>query len=837
MSGRPSSIRQRILATIAVASVLSFPAVSRADTIDDVQNALVSVTNFVASGVSDEMVIMSWDRNSVLAGTFRIEKSLDEAGPYSKVVIVGDNTCAASNKCITQYRFGPPASAQPFFLRVVPLLSAGVPKSTIGGVNIDGTDPESRPILFEGKPSLPDPVLLGPRSPSDVRCNGGGPLACVNVNSVTITWTDNSDEDVFWIMRGRGATNVQYGAREHASVPANTTTFAEVIPEYGVFFSYRVVAVRERAIPRLSGSIDMERSFSNSSGSSSSGGGGSTEVTVETAQVPPPSDPSGLTATFTPPSTVSLVWIDGAPVGFPYIDEDGWFIEQTVGNADFASPYATQHTRAPLLGQGSVAFETTVPPNTLRCYRVRAYRATTTYTAPAYSGFTNTVCMGAVPSAPIQLTANALRNDLVRLNWVDTSDAEQFFVVQRCNGVCTSSGPWATIAASVPMNTTTYDDTTTTGLTTYSYRVFAENPSGRSASSPIRSVTTPGAPLPAPSSLLATATGSREITLTWNNPSVGQSGTRIEWRNEQGVYSQLTSVGPSVSLHVDTQSLSAYQERCYRLRTISGQSVSDPSNVSCATTSGPAKPNGDPTGLTATVVSNTEVQLAWTDAATNESGFDVEVIAWTHLGCPQTSTGIPFKKLTTVSARSGTGVVSVRIASLVPHTAHMFRVRAVNLDGQSEYSNISGCAQTFGPLLPIFIDPEEHADTEAMRCDFTIKEPMTGPDGAGGMRVYVNAYVPATNVAHTDTLWVINSGGTVPGSEHAPERNHYIKSPGDGLTVNATDQTWTITYQFRRGIRYRIIATGYGLLSPYYMGATNEVRDVTVLADCPTSGI
>ncbi|MFP5225187.1 MAG: fibronectin type III domain-containing protein [Actinomycetota bacterium] len=828
MSGRPSSIRCKIAtAFVLVASLTAVPSVSQADPIDDVQNLLVSVSNFVASGVSEEMVIVSWQRESLLAGSFRIEKATDEAGPYTKVVVVGSSICGPNGNCVTQVKFGPPASPTPFFLRVVPLLSVGVPDIKAGGLDIRGTDPESRPVLLEGKPSEPDPVMLGPRKPTDVKCNGGGALSCVNVNSVTITWTDNSDEDVFWIMRGRGATNVDFGSKERAVIPANQTSFSEFIDEYGVFYSYRVVAVRERAIPRLSGAIDTERSFSN----------GAPEVTVETAPVAPPSDPSGLTATFTPPSTVELSWIDGVAPGFNYIDEDGWFIEQTIGNADYTSPLASQHTRAPLIGQGSVSFTTSVPPNTLRCYRVRGYRATTTFTAPAYSGYTNTVCMGAPPSSPIGLRATALRNDLVRLDWNDTSNAETNFVVQRCNGVCTSSSAWVDLDTGVPADTVTYDDTTTVGLTTYSYRVFAENPSGRSAPSNIRTVTTPAAPIAAPTSLLATATGSREITLTWNDPITGESGFRIEFKDFDGLFKPLNSVGANVTLYVDTESLSANQTRCYRVRTIMAQQVSDPSNVSCATTLPPAAANGAPTNLTATVVSNTEIQLDWNDTATNESRFEVEAIEWTHLACPQNGTGIPFTKKVDVNKFSGTGSVSYRVSGLVPHTAYIFRVRAANFDGPSAYSNDTGCAQTFGPIRPTFLDPEENADTEAMRCDFTVKEPVVGPDGAGGLRVYVNAYVPATNVAHTDTLWAINAGGTVPGSQHAPDRNHYIKQPGNGLTVNAADQSWTISYQFRRGIRYRLIVTAYGLNAPYYASASNEVRDVTVLADCPTSGI
>lgn len=824
MRGRsPSSIKKRLLAAAVTVSSLAPMAAVHADPLDDVQNLLLAVEGFSATGIGEEQILVTWTRVTVLARAFRIEYSRDEAGPYVRVPnggTVGDGVCDQRGRCITQIKLGPPADPTPAFFRVVPFIALGAPDA----------DPGSAQSLIEGKPSEADPAMLGPRRPTDVRCNGGGPLSCVSVNSITLSWTDNSDEDRFWVMRGRGATNVNFGTAPYAELPADTTSFSEVIPEYGVFYTYRIVAVRERAIPRIDppGSTSFERSFTNGEPSS---------ITVETAPVPPPSDPNGLAATFVPPDKVLLTWIDGVPDGFPYVDEDGFFIEQTISTGDFESRLASQHTRGPKPGQGAVSFTTRIPANTLRCYRVRGYRSTTTYTAPAYSGYTNTVCMGAPPSAPINLRAKAVRNDLVTLDWNDTSDAETGFVVQRCLGTCVASNVWTDLDASVPANTSHYDDASTFGSTFYSYRVRALNPSGRSKPSNIVTVKTPPAPLPAPTGLVATATGSHEITLTWNDTTSVESGFKIEYRNSDGVFVALGSTGANVELYIDSDSLPANQQRCYRVRAFKQLSRSDPSQVACATTLPPAAPNGDPTIPILTVVSNTEIQVQFDDTATNEDAFEVEMFNWVDLVCPQNPTGLPFRKVITVNKHSGTGVVSQRISGLVPHTAHVFRVRAVNEDGDGGYSPISACADTFGPKRPVFIDPEENADTQAMRCDFTIKEPMTGADGAGGMRIYVNSVVTGTPVAHTDTLYVVNGSGTVPGAEDAPDRNHYLKTNGNGLTVNATTEQWTITYQFRRGINYRIIATAYGLNAPYYASAATEVRDVTVVADCPTSGI
>lgn len=820
MRGRSvSPARSRLTAAvIAIASVASMPVV-HADVVDDAQNLLLSIRNFQATGIDPEYVLLSWQRSSALATAFRIEQAMDEAGPYAKVKTFGASICDQNSRCVTQVKLAPKSDPKPRFLRVVPLLAVGAPEQ----------DGDTMTVLLEGKPSEVDPALLGPRAPTDIQCNGGGPLACVNVNSVTLTWTDNSDEEKFWVMRARGNANPAYGTTPYAELPANTTSFSDVIGEYGVFYSYRIAAVRERSVPRLDppGRIDTELSFTS---------GVPRDIVVETAPVPPPTDPTGLTATFTPPNIVKLSWIDGAPDGFPYVDEDGWFIEQTDGTADFWIDEASQHTRAARIGQGTVTFSTTVPKNTLRCYRVRGYRATTTYTAPAFSGFTNTVCMGAPPSEPINLSALALRSDTVKLTWKDTSNAETNFVVQRCNGDCVqTSGGWADLTTAVPANVQTYLDTTTVGETRYSYRVFAESPAGRSDPSNIARITTPEAPLQPPTGVNAQALGSREIHVTWNDVINGETGYKIEFKNDEGVFEQLDAVGANVERYVD-EALRANERRCYRVRTVKNTLVSDPSSEACATTFPPLPPNGAPSGLNVDVVGNTEIQVTFTDNATNESKFEIELIQWAHQACPQNPTGLPFTKRFEAPRHSGTGVVSMRATGLIPHTAYVFRVRASNPDGVSGYSPNSGCATTFGPVLPIFIDPEEHADTNATRCDFTIKEPDTGADGAGGIKIYVNVVV-AGSIATTDTLYAINTGGTIPGATHQPDRGQYIKTPGDGLTVNAADDTWKITYQFRKGPKYRIIATAYGIDSPYYASAANEVRDVTVLADCPTSGV
>jgi hypothetical protein len=91
-----------------------------------------------------------------------------------------------------------------------------------------------------------------------------------------------------------------------------------------------------------------------------------------------------------------------------------------------------------------------------------------------------------------------------------------------------------------------------------------------------------------------------------------------------------------------------------------------------------------PTGLTATAASSTSVQLAWTDNATNEQNYRVEL----------KTTG-NFTQVLQLPANS----TAATLTGLVPSTLYTFRVRAKNASGFSPYS-ASASATTQAPPPP-----------------------------------------------------------------------------------------------------------------------------------------
>ena len=80
-----------------------------------------------------------------------------------------------------------------------------------------------------------------------------------------------------------------------------------------------------------------------------------------------------------------------------------------------------------------------------------------------------------IPNAPSSLTATALSTTSIRLNWIDNSNNEQGFKIERAKG----SGAFTQVAT-VGLNVATYTDSGLRKRTSYSYRVRAYNTAGNS---------------------------------------------------------------------------------------------------------------------------------------------------------------------------------------------------------------------------------------------------------------------------------------------------------------------------------------------------------------------
>ena len=94
-----------------------------------------------------------------------------------------------------------------------------------------------------------------------------------------------------------------------------------------------------------------------------------------------------------------------------------------------------------------------------------------------------------------------------------------------------------------------------------------------------------------------------------------------------------------------------------------------------------------PSSLTATAISTSQINLAWTDNATDETGFKIE-------RCLTSS--CTFAPIATV----GANVPTYQNTGLTANTSYSYRVRAYNDSGDSEYSNVATATTPAAPVLP-----------------------------------------------------------------------------------------------------------------------------------------
>src|SRR5439155_1546716 len=123
----------------------------------------------------------------------------------------------------------------------------------------------------------------------------------------------------------------------------------------------------------------------------------------------------------------------------------------------------------------------------------------------------------------------------------------------------------------------------------------------------------------------ATAVAGTQINLAWQDLSGNEDGFRIERCAGAGcaTFTEIATVSPNVTTYANT-GLTAGTGYNYRVRSYNAVGNSDYSNVAVVPLA--------PTSLTATAaVSGTEIDLAWTDNATDEDGFRIEYCA--GVGC------------------------------------------------------------------------------------------------------------------------------------------------------------------------------------------------------------
>jgi fibronectin type 3 domain-containing protein len=324
-----------------------------------------------------------------------------------------------------------------------------------------------------------------------------------------------------------------------------------------------------------------------------------------------------------------------------------------------------------------------------------------TFTLEADSVVTVAFSDTQAPAAPSNLIASVASATQIDLSWVFSIDnvGTNGYWIERCEGTgCTN---FSRVNTSLTTDTN-FSDTGLASGAVYRYRVQAEDITGNL--SPYSNITTAATldtiPPSAPTNLAATpATDGTQVNLSWtaSTDNVGVSGYWIE-RCTGATCSNFTRVNNSLVAATTFSNTSLTSATTYRYRVQAADAagnLSPYSTIVNATTPDTIPPT-TPTGLTATAVSGTQINLSW-----NPSTDNVGVTGYQLQRCPGTTSclsGNPFALIATT-----TGTSFNNNTGLTNGTSYRYRVRAVDAAGRlSSFSNIATAAtlDTAAPTAP-----------------------------------------------------------------------------------------------------------------------------------------
>ena len=427
-------------------------------------------------------------------------------------------------------------------------------------------------------------------------------------SQIDLSWTDNSTDETGFSIERKTEASGTYAVI--GSVGPNVTTYSSKNLIQTTTYYYRVRA--------------------------KAGSTYSTYTDEVSATALPMNPPSNLTATATSSSQIDLSWTDNST------DETAFSIERKTGAS---GTYAVIGSVGPNVTTYS---SKNLIQTTTYYYRVRAKAGST------YSMYTDEVSATALPmNLPSNLTAMVVSSSQIDLTWTDNSTDETAFSIERKTG---ASGTYAVIG-SVGPNVTTYSSKNLIQTTTYYYRVRAK--AGSTYSTYTDEVSATALPMNLPSNLTAMVVSSSEIDLTWTDNSTDETGFSIERKTgASGAYAVIGSVGSSVTTY-SSKNLIQTTTYYYRVRAKAGSTYSAYTDeVSAA-----ALPMNPPSGLTATAVSSSQIDLSWTDNSTDETGFSIE---------RKTGASGAYAVIGSV----GSSVTTYSSKNLIQTTTYYYRVRA-----------------------------------------------------------------------------------------------------------------------------------------------------------------
>lgn len=285
----------------------------------------------------------------------------------------------------------------------------------------------------------------------------------------------------------------------------------------------------------------------------------------------------------------------------------------------------------------------------------------------------------AIPKIPLYFTASPVSATSILLEWTDQSFNETGFEIHHST---TDPDSGFGLVNTTAVGATSYSHTGLTEGTVHYYKIRAINANGESEYATADAITQ----IPAPSNLTATAFSDVRIDLAWDDNSSSETGFEIQRSTESGSgFTTIHTTAAGVESYSNT-GLTANTTYYYRIQALGTLVNSAYSNEGSAATL-PAMVV--PSDLVATAVSSTQINLEWSDNSTTETGFQIE---------RSTTSGSGFSLIHTTAADVETYSDTGRTAS----TTYYYRIRAINLSGNTAYTAEASATTTSGavPLAP-----------------------------------------------------------------------------------------------------------------------------------------
>lgn len=221
--------------------------------------------------------------------------------------------------------------------------------------------------------------------------------------------------------------------------------------------------------------------------------------------------------------------------------------------------------------------------------------------------------------APLPLTLTPNYSQMT-VSWIDNSQYETGYTVQRKLGSCSSGNAWTNVVT-LAANAISHIDVPINQSTTYCYRVRAYKSDGEISRWVEKEAMTltPAAP----GSVSATSPSTTQINVSWADNTTGETGFRIErCTGENCTFDSITTFTASAdATSFNDTTVCSGQKYSYRVVALkTGQWESAPGVVANVT----ATPAVTPTVLVATRTSEVGVTLTWNDANADEKVVKIE---------------------------------------------------------------------------------------------------------------------------------------------------------------------------------------------------------------------